>query len=210
MKIQKNIRSLLFSSLLLCVALTANAQDSKWSLKADYGIQKSFMVLLSNEYADEEHDSFNRKDVFGFQKGLNAEYRISNNGFIGGGLSWATNYATHSYYSATIKIGDLKTRHLSRFYQLYYKKGLFKINTLFLLAGMTLCREKMQNLSIKDNSISLYNDSFKLVPGLLLGAEYYFARKGKFEIGISSKVYWQIFDGLLDNISLSPVVKYNF
>jgi len=210
MEIQKNILSLLFCSLLLCVALTANAQDSKWSLKADYGIQKSFMVSADNEYADEWHDSFNRKDVFGFQKGFNVEYKITNTRFIGGGLSCATNYAIHSYYSATIKIGDLKTRHFSRFYQLYYKKGLFKSNMLFLLAGMTLCREKVQNLSIKDNSISLYNDSFKLVPGILLGAEYYFARKGKFEIGISSKVYWQIFDGLLDNISLSPVVKYNF
>lgn len=205
-----NLRSLLFSSLLLCAALTANAQESKWSLKADYGMQKSFSVLENNDYADEQHDSFNRKDVFGFQKGFNVEYKIANTGFIGGGLNCATNYAIHSYFSATIKIDDLKTRHWSTFYQLYYKRGLFKSNTLFLLAGMTLCREKMENLSIKDNSISLYNDSFKLVPGILLGAEYYFARKGKFEIGISSKVYWQIFDGLLDNISLSPVVKYNF
>jgi hypothetical protein len=209
MKIQ-NIRTLLFSSLLLCVALTANAQDSKWSLKADYGIQKSFMVLLSNEYADKEHDSFNRKDVFGFQKSFNVEYKLTNTGFIGGGLSCATNYAIQSYLSSTIKIDDLKTRHWSTFYQLYYKKGLFKSNKLFLQAGMTLCREKIENLSIKNNSISLYKDYIKLVPGILLGAEYYFAKKHNFEIGISSKVYWQIFDGLLDNISVSPVVKYNF
>ena len=206
----QNIRSLLFSSLLLHLAITANAQDSKWSLKADFGIQKSFMVLADNDYADEWHDSFNRKNVFGFQKGFNVEYKLTNTGFIGGGLSCATNYAIQSYLSSTIKIDDLKTRHLSRFYQLYYKKGLFKTNTLFLQAGMTLCREKVQNLSIKNNSISLTKDSYKLVPGILLGAEYYFAKKRNFEIGISSKVYWQIFDGLLDNISLSPVVKYNF
>jgi len=206
----QNIYVLFTIIALFCFGIPAESQNSKWSLKVDYGIQKSFTVLDNNAYAEKEYDFFNRKNEIGNQTGINAEYQISDDGFVGGGFSCVANYATHSFSSATINIDDLRIKHLSTFFQLYYKRGLFQSKALFIQMGMTLLKEKEQKLTIRNNSISFLKEAYTITPGILLGLEYYFVKKNSFEMGVSSKVYWQIFDGYLDNISLSPVVKYYF
>lgn len=189
--------------ILSAISFTAFSQNSKFSLKYNYGLN----LALNSELIGVCTDC--NANAIGTVGNLELEYKISTSESLGFGVTMAKNKKTSTtvvawdIYPAVVE-SNLEKK--STFFEVYYKKDLLDTKKFFIIGGIGL----MDVYSHEKTSRSAYNDKLLSEPGLTFGIEYYLLKKLNFEFGIHSKIYWTPFNDGIQNIGIAPVIKYNF
>lgn len=191
------MKKLFFLSITL-ISISIYSQNSKFSLKYNYGLN----IALQSELIGVCTDC--NANTIGTVGNLELEYKISNTESLGFGVNMTENKNKNEFLREYSSIYDLQRK--STFFELYYKKDLLNTKKLFIIGGIGLLdiySEKVKNHTY---------DNHKLLsePGISFGVEYYLIQKLNFEIGIHSKIYWTPFNDGIQNIGIAPVIKYNF
>jgi hypothetical protein len=183
-------------------SISAYTQNSKYSLKYNYGLN----IALNPELIGVCIDC--NANTIGTVGNLELEYKISTSESLGFGVTMAKNKKNSTTVAGNIypAVVEYNLEKKSTFFELYYKKALLDTKKLFIIGGIGL----MDVYS--DEKTGRSSDNHKLLsePGITFGVEYYLLKKLNFEFGIHSKIYWTPFNDGIQNIGIAPVIKYNF
>jgi hypothetical protein len=179
-------------------SICVSAQNSKYSLKYNYGLN----IALNPELIGVCMDC--NANTIGTVGNLEFEYKISTSESIGFGVTMTKNKNQNEYIREFSSNYDLRRK--STFFELYYKKDVLDTKKFFIIGGIGLL--DIYSEIVKNHTHS--NDKLLSEPGITFGVEYYLFKKVKFEFGIHSKIYWTPFNDGIQNIGIAPIVKYNF
>jgi hypothetical protein len=179
-------------------SICVSAQNSKYSLKYNYGLN----IALNPELIGVCMDC--NANTIGTVGNLELEYKISTSESIGFGVTMTKNKNQNEYIREFSSNYDLRRK--STFFELYYKKDVLDTKKFFIIGGIGLL--DIYSEIVKNHTHS--NDKLLSEPGITFGVEYYLLKKLNFEFGIHSKIYWTPFNDGIQNIGIAPIVKYNF
>ena len=188
--------------IIFLVSSTLFSQNSKYSLKYNYGLnialQSDLIGVCMNCNAN----------TIGTVGNLELEYKISTSESLGFGVTMAKNKKNSTTVAGNIypAVVEYNLEKKSTFFELYYKKDVFDTKKLFLIGGIGI----MDVYSHEKAGRSSDNDKLLSEPGITFGVEYYLFKKVNFEFGIHSKIYLTPFNNGIQNIGIAPIVKYNF
>ena len=183
-------------------SICVSAQNSKYSLKYNYGLN----IALNPELIGVCMDC--KANTIGTVGNLELEYKISTSESLGFGVTMAKNKKNSTTVAWDIypAVVEYNLEKKSTFFELYYKKDVFDTKKLFLIGGIGI----MDVYSHEKAGRSSDNDKLLSEPGITFGVEYYLFKKVNFEFGIHSKIYLTPFNNGIQNISIAPIIKYNF
>ena len=183
-------------------SISAYTQNSKYSLKYNYGLN----IALNPELIGVCMDC--NANTIGTVGNLELEYKISTSESLGFGVTMAKNKKNSTTVAGDIypAVVEYNLEKKSTFFELYYKKDVFDTKKLFLIGGIGI----MDVYSHEKAGRSSDNDKLLSEPGITFGVEYYLFKKVNFEFGIHSKIYLTPFNNGIQNIGIAPIVKYNF
>ena len=180
------------------LSISIYSQNSKFSLKYNYGLNIALQSDLIGVCTD------CKANTIGTVGNLELEYKISPSESLGFGVTMTDNKKQNEFLKEFSSNYDLERK--TTFIELYYKKDLLNAKKLFVIGGIGL----MDVYSQEKTGHSSDNHKLLSEPGITFGAEYYLIQKLNFEIGIHSKIYWTPFNDGIQNIGITPVIKYNF
>ena len=188
--------------IIFLVSSTLFSQNSKYSLKYNYGLN----IALNPELIGVCMDC--NANTIGTVGNLELEYKISTSESLGFGVTMAKNKKNSTTVAGNIypAVVEYNLEKKSTFFELYYKKDVFDTKKLFLIGGIGI----MDVYSHEKAGRSSDNDKLLSEPGITFGVEYYLFKKVNFEFGIHSKIYLTPFNNGIQNIGIAPIVKYNF
>jgi hypothetical protein len=179
-------------------SICVSAQNSKYSLKYNYGLN----IALQSDLIGVCMDC--NANTIGTVGNLELEYKISTSESIGFGVTMTENKNQNEFIREFSSNYDLRRK--STFFELYYKKDVLDTKKFFIIGGIGLL--DIYSEIVKNHTYS--NDKLLSEPGITFGVEYYLFKKVNFEFGIHSKIYWTPFNDGIQNIGIAPIIKYNF
>ena len=179
-------------------SICVSAQYSKYSLKYNYGLN----IALQSDLIGVCMDC--NANTIGTVGNLELEYKISTSESIGFGVTMTENKNKNEFIREFSSNYDLRRK--STFFELYYKKDVLDTKKFFIIGGIGLL--DIYSEIVKNHTYS--NDKLLSEPGITFGVEYYLIKKVNFEFGIHSKIYLTPFNNGIQNISIAPIIKYNF
>jgi len=179
-------------------SICVSAQNSKYSLKYNYGLN----IALQSDLIGVCMDC--NANTIGTVGNLELEYKISTSESIGFGVTMTENKNKNEFIREFSSNYDLRRK--STFFELYYKKDVLDTKKFFIIGGIGLL--DIYSEIVKNHTYS--NDKLLSEPGITFGVEYYLIKKVNFEFGIHSKIYWTPFNDGIQNIGIAPIIKYNF
>lgn len=211
-------------SVVWCIA----QKSPRWSIEYSYGPQANFFVDYDVPLVRvggaiqpvEQVISTNhfQKKWLGTQTSIEVNYRINKSHF-GIAYTRSINVGKHDFThilpnGTYFQINDFNLRHINNIYQIHYKREFspkFRI-----VAGVFLLSPQQQEIAIyngvnlievdeRNNTNANLNEA-----GVLLGADYYFIKTGNFELGLKANIYTLVSYFDLEQISLTPALRYSF
>ena len=179
-------------------SICVSAQYSKYSLKYNYGLN----IALQSDLIGVCMDC--NANTIGTVGNLELEYKISTSESLSFGVTMAKNKNKNEFIREFSSNYDLRRK--STFFELYYKKDVLDTKKFFIIGGIGLL--DIYSEIVKNHTYS--NDKLLSEPGITFGVEYYLFKKVNFEFGIHSKIYLTPFNNGIQNISIAPIIKYNF
>lgn len=212
-----------------------NAQNSKWSINVNYGLQYNHFVDYGRSKTVNDGiiapvidpggviTHYQKRNI-GSIRGIELEYALSDKNIIGLGYEESMNQGrynvTHRIANNIIPIfiQNFELRHKNKFYELFYKRKIGNDNNFILLGGISYYTSVQQEIDVFPQGFVEITQRDKKNynldnAGIYFGAEYFFFNSGNFNLGLRSKVCISIYDINdieLENIVLSPVLKYTF
>ena len=169
-------------------SISAYTQNSKYSLKYNYGLN----IALNPELIGVCMDC--NANTIGTVGNLELEYKISTSESIGFGVTMTENKNKNEFIREFSSNYDLRRK--STFFELYYKKDVLDTKKFFIIGGIGLL--DIYSEIVKNHTYS--NDKLLSEPGITFGVEYYLFKKVNCEFGIHSKIYWTPFNYGIQNI----------
>lgn len=213
------------ASLIICFLLSAlfvTAQQSRFSIEGNYGLQNNFFVTSYDESPNSIYQNrFLKKTALGTIGGLELKYQLGKRGSLAFGYAGSQNSRTVSY-STTINnvfLGfyDFKISHKNRFFQFGYEYALQKKEPkAFIEAGVFYLRSNQQEIDISQSrrEILIEERNFKNSRleegGVFVGFTYMKKMDTKFRLGIRTRLYYLASTNSLEALTLTPVLSYSF
>jgi hypothetical protein len=197
-------------------------ESSRISLSANFGINGNFFVRSYGDPGGPVNKTiFYEKDFIGIAGGADLRYKINSRSGLGLGYMRSQNKKDinydDSFNSIYLRIMDFNIRHIENIFQFYYERNVFKkIKGLDFQIGIFYTRTIQQEIELANyaNSIFLDERNFKNSRlnelGAFFGVHYSKQIDTKFELGIQSRIYYEISSDILAQITLTPTLTYHF
>lgn len=198
------------------------AQQSKFSVEANYGFNGNFFVRSYDEVSGPTNKTyFYKKNFIGTIGGIQTNYQTGKKSSIFFGYNRSINSSPKNYFNqignADVLILDFKIRDINNIFFIGYSKILSekKFKSSFEL-GPVLMYSANQTIMIENwNNIIYFNESnFKNSRSVEGGvfAGFHIERKidNHFDLGLRFRVNYLISVSTLEMISLTPTLRYRF
>lgn len=215
------MKKLLFFSIFLISTFTAYCQDlGKFSLSANFGLNGNFFVRSYDELDGPTGvTSFLKKDFIGKAGGIELIYHLNNRSELLLGYTHSENKRVVTYSenfgNVQLLINDFTIRHLENIFHFSYKRVLFKkIINLKGELGIFYSRTIQQEIDIYPNVIVFQERKFSNANfnegGAFIGLQYSKLIDKHFELGIQSRLFYEISSDILAQITFTPTLTYHF
>lgn len=215
MKEIKNILAIVI--LLLPLATNAQKKPSKFQLEFNYGLNGSFLVRNYSEYSSLPGKRFYKKNFIGTIAGIEGRLNVGKNGSLGLGFSKSINKRVINYFNGrNVGLMDFTISHTNYYNVFDYEYKLLnkKKNNIAFQLGIYYLRSKMQEIDISPDGVMLDERNFKNSKvedgGALIGVHYFKKIDTKFDLGIKTRASISLAMGIMDAITLTPTLRYNF
>ena len=225
------MRKLLISACLLLFVFTASQAQHTFELNVNYGVAGNFQLDYEQPQSEVPGGfvSFYNKNFLGSIGGIEFQWNIKDSKASIGVSYDRESHIGEKNYSQLIgndtylEIIDFKLRHINEMYSVFYKRRLSE--KLLLTGGAFFVNPKMQEIEYFTNAfinstqtiatlVSIQerngSNSNLVDAGLFIGAEYYFYKSGKFQVGIQSRLFHTTSLGSFETITLTPKLRYTF
>lgn len=199
-----------------------NAQDYKFSLEPQFGINYNFFVRGYEEGASPFYStSFFKKKAIGSTGGANFLFNASKHSSIGIGYVRTANTRMINYQGSFINLGIINWRiyHVNNIYQAFYRyQTQKKRHSYYTNAGLFYVRPLQQEVEISDNQFRrgvLFEERaykrYRLEEGgAFMGLGYKYQLAKNVGIGVQSNLYFTISTNSFELLSLTPTVSFEF
>jgi hypothetical protein len=211
-----------FHFLFLLISFSnVKAQDSRFTLEVNYGLNGNFFVTSYDEISGPQpHTYFYNKNFLGTIGGGELAYRISKKSSIIAGYSRSVNAGKKNFSglvgNAEVYINDFKIRHYNNFYYAGYKYLLNKKKIEFSIdIGPVLVYSSSQDIIIEGaDFIGITESNFKnsnsVEGGLFAGIHLSKSIDKHFELGLKVRGYHLISVASFEALTLTPTLSYKF
>jgi hypothetical protein len=200
--------------------LTFSQDLGKFSLSANFGLNGNFFVRSYDELGGPTGvTSFLKKDFVGKAGGIETIYHLNKRSDLSLGYTHSENKSVVSYSEnfnyVQLLIKDFTIRHLENIFHFSYKRVLFKkIAGLRGEIGIFYSRTIQQEIDILPNVIVFQERKFSNANfnegGAFIGLQYAKKIDTHFELGIQSRLFYEISSDILAQITLTPTLAYHF
>lgn len=211
-----------FLSYFLLISFSSvKAQDSRFTIEANFGLNGNFFVTSYDEISGPQpHTYFYNKNFLGTIGGLELAYRIGKKSSIIAGYSRSVNAGKKNFSglvgNVEVYIYDFKIRHYNNIYYAGYKYLLNKKKIKFSTdIGPVLIYYSQQNISIEGvDFIGITENNFKnsnsVEGGIFAGIHLSKSIDKHFELGLKVRGYYLISVASFEALTLTPTLSYTF
>ena len=206
---------LIFLSFSFLLNLQAQNKE-KLLIQINYGVIGNYSVRNYSENTQAPIKSFYKKNFIGAIGGIEARYNYGHKSSLGIEFSKSINKKTINYDNGrNVSFRDFTISHINYYNALDYEyRILNKKNKLALQAGIYYMRSKMQEIDVSPVGASIDERNFKNSKiedgGILIGLNYFKKIDTNFDLGIKARITFSLAMGIIDAITLTPALKYNF
>jgi len=215
----KIITNLIFGFLFTSIATYAQSKNTV-SLSVHYGANGNFFVQSYDEYGGPGNSiSFYKKNFIGIAGGMELKYHINQYSNLQTGYMHSVNKRVINYTNEPtlprIVIRDFSIRHFENIFYLGYERVFSKKQPfLFFQFGIFYSRTQQQEIDIYSTSVIFdernFSNSRLEEGGAYIGLHYSRKIDTHFELGIQSRLFYEISSNILAQITLTPTLTYHF
>lgn len=208
---------LLFNIYLIPFTPSVAQDNSRFSISINYGLNGSFFVRSYDESGPGIH--FYNKNFIGTSGGAELKYRLNKRSTIALGYMESNNKRVADFYGTnnniTLNIWSFTIRHTEHIYYAGYEHNLFKHNPgLRLQVGIYYVKPVQQEIEVTNNSINIWerkkSNAHLNDLGVYLGFQYSRKIDTHFDLGVQSRIFYEVTTGILSQVTLTPTLAYHF
>lgn len=203
-------------------SLKSFAQQSKFSVEVNYGINGNFFVINRDEQSGPTNKTyFYKKNFIGIIGGIEANYQTGKRSSLFIGYNRSINSSAKNYFgqigNIDVSIRDFTLRDINNIVFVGYRKSFIeqKYKGSFEL-GPVLMYSANQVIMIEnwDNSIYIDESNFKnsqsVEGGVFVGFQVTRKIDNHFVLGLRFRTHYLISVSSLEMITLTPILTYRF
>ena len=195
-----------------------SAQDSgRFSFTANFGLSGNFYV---RSYDEDNFPgiAFYKKNFIGTTGGLETSYKIDQKSNLFLGYMRSENQRTIDFTGSNnginLSIWSFTTRDIFNVFYLGYGFNFKKIKGLQIQGSFFYIRPILQDIELTDNQINIWERKFSNANfnelGIFIGLHYKRPILSNLELGIQSRLLYEVTSNLLNQITLTPTLTYHF
>jgi hypothetical protein len=202
--------------LLTCIVSSAQ-EHGRIALSANFGLNGNFFVRSYDESGPGIH--FYNKNFIGTSGGAELKYQLNRRSNIVLGYMQSNNKRVVDLYGTnnniTLNIWSFTIRHTEHIFYAGYEHNLFKQTPgLSIQGGIYYVKPVQQEIELYDNSINIWErkqSNARLNElGVYIGFQYSRKIDTHFDLGVQSRLFYEVTSGILSQVTLTPTLTYHF
>jgi hypothetical protein len=202
--------------LIPCTASLAQ-ETGRIALSANFGLNGNFFVRSYDESGP--GILFYKKNFVGVSGGTEIKYRLNRSSSLVLGYMESTNKRRVDFYGVNnnieLYIQSFNIRHKEHIFYTGYERNLFRRHPDWKIQGgiyyVKLAQQEIELLgnSIYIRELNTKNAGFNEL-GIFIGFQYSHAIDTHFDLGVQSRLFYEITTGILSQVTLTPTLTYHF
>lgn len=204
------------------VSVLQSQSKTKFSLEVNYGLFGNFFVREFDELGGPANKQyFYLKDFLGTSSGISGRISVSKKSSLFLEYTRTVNAGRKNYFgqieNTGIQIDDFNIRYFNNFFQGGYSRKFQRKKSSFEIdGGLYILHWVDQSISVEnfDRFILMDERNFKNAgaseAGIFLGGSFLYKIDTKFDLGIRTRAYYTFSSAIMEGVSLTPVLRYNF
>jgi hypothetical protein len=204
----------------ICIIFFAKSwaqEHGKFALSINYGVNGSFFVRSYSESGP--GIQFYKKNFIGTSGGGELKYRLNKRSAIALGYMQSNNKRVVDFFGTnnniSLDIWSFTIRHTEHIYYAGYEYNLLRHNVgLRLQGGGYYVKPVQQEIELTSNRINIWerkkSNTHLNDLGVYMGVQYSHAIDTHFDLGVQSRIFYEVTTGILSQVTLTPTLIYHF